>query len=773
MTAIGTLRIAQGDGAERTFELVSDVVLGRDKGADVVLTDPSGEVSRRHARIVIRGTEAVLEDLGSSNGTFVNGERLDGPYALRAGDMVELGGCTLEFVPAPAPATTRSGSDGEGTLTIISGWGAGESTTLHGSATIGRDEGSDLRVIDTEVSRRHAKVTVQDGEAWIDDLHSLNGTYVNGERVVEHESLVGGDQIQIGMALIELTLPVDDRLTVARQRPGEPPAIAGEVPRGEQLTSLHRRPALPPQPSRVREVFSQPVALLAAESGNRKWWTLAAVVVCSFMLLLDVTIVAVARPSIADALHPSFEELQWVVDAYTLTLSVALLTAGSLGDIFGHKRLLVIGLVIFTVASVACAQAPDAVFLDVARAVQGIGAAVMFATALALIVQEFPPQERGVAYAAFGAASGVAVALGPIVGGLLTDAFGWEAVFYVNLPIGIVIFIVIQRKLVNIPGRPTRVDFPGVMTFTGAMFLAIYATIRGNTAGWTSPLILGCYGASVVLFIAFLVIETRRRQPMLDLSLFRKRTFVGANSAAFTMSFASITLLFFLTVWFQSILGYSPIGAGLRLVVFTGAALSVAPIAGAIAEKVSPRITLTFGLVLIAAGSLSMTFVLDSSSTWTAIIPGMILGGWGTGIVNPIMAAAALGVVPPSQGGIASGINNTFREVGQTAGIAVLGTLLQHSVRTDVQSSLAGTTLGGNTTDIADAISGGLTQSVAATVPDESTRLALIDAAHVSYVAGLKEILIVAGAVALIGAISTVVLIRGEDLKFPTEGAGH
>ncbi len=325
----------------------------------------------------------------------------------------------------------------------------------------------------------------------------------------------------------------------------------------------------------------------------------------------------------------------------------------------------------------------------------------------------------------------------------------------------------------NIPGRPTRVDFPGVVTFSGAMFLAIYATIRGNTAGWTSPLILGCFGGSVVLFIAFIVIETRRRQPMLDLSLFRNRTFVGANSAAFTMSFASITLLFFLTVWFQSILGYSPIGAGLRLVVFTGAALSVAPIAGAIAEKVSPRITLTFGLVLIAAGSLSMTFVLDSSSTWTAIIPGMILGGWGTGIVNPIMAAASLGVVPPSQGGIASGINNTFREVGQTAGIAVLGTLLQHSVRTDVQSSLAGTTLGGNTTDIADAISGGLTQSVAATVPDESTRLALIDAAHVSYVAGLQEILIVAGAVALIGAISTVVLIRGEDLKFPTEGAGH
>ena len=227
------------------------------------------------------------------------------------------------------------------------------------------------------------------------------------------------------------------------------------------------------------------------------------------------------------------------------------------------------------------------------------------------------------------------------------------------------------------------------------MFLAVFATIRGNEAGWTSGETLGLYGASIVLFIAFLVIETRSRHPMMDLSLFRKRTFVGANSAAFTMAFASITLLFYLTVWFQSILGYSPIEAGLRLVVFTGAGLSVAPIAGAISEKRSPRITLTFGLLLIAAGSFSMSFVLESDSAWTAIIPGMLLGGWGTGIINPIMAAASLGVVPPSQGGIASGTNNTFREAGQTAGIAVLGTLLFHTVGTEMESSLAGTPLSG------------------------------------------------------------------------------
>jgi pSer/pThr/pTyr-binding forkhead associated (FHA) protein len=197
MTAIGTLRVAQGDGADRTYELVSDVVLGRDAGADIVLTDPSNQVSRRHARILIRGTEAVLEDLVSTNGTFVNGERLDGPHVLRAGDKVKVGGCTLEFVPAAAPAPTRPGGNGEATLMIISGTGAGESMPVHGSATIGRDEGNDLRVLDPEASRTHAKVTVQDGNAWIDDLDSLNGTYVNGERV-DRATLRNGSEVRIG-----------------------------------------------------------------------------------------------------------------------------------------------------------------------------------------------------------------------------------------------------------------------------------------------------------------------------------------------------------------------------------------------------------------------------------------------------------------------------------------------------------------------------------------------------------------------------------------------
>ncbi|MEA2167729.1 MAG: hypothetical protein QOF76_1029, partial [Solirubrobacteraceae bacterium] len=476
--AVGTLRIVQGDGAESTLELVSDVVIGRDSTADVVLVDPSGEVSRRHARISVRGEGAVIEDLGSSNGTYVDGKRLAEPYALRGGETIKVGTCTLQFTPAPRPqptvTSTKGGSLGE--LTIISGTGAGTSTTLRDSATIGREEDNDLRVLEAEVSRRHAQVTIQNGQAWIDDLKTVNGTYVNGERVIDHQRLHDGDQIQVGLSIIQLTLP--EQATVVRQIPGEQATVVGRPTMGEQRTVVGR-PTLR-EPRNVSQVITLAPELLRAESGNRRWWTLAAIVVCSFMLLLDLTIVAVARPSIADDLHPSFASLQWVVDAYTLTLSVALLTAGSLGDIFGHKRLLAIGLVIFTISSAACGLAPSATFLVLARGAQGIGAAVMFATALALIVQEFPPQDRGVAFGAFGAASGLAVTIGPIVGGLLTDGFGWEAVFFINIPIGIISFIIIQAKLVNVAGRPTRIDFPGVVTFSVAMFLVIYATIVGN-----------------------------------------------------------------------------------------------------------------------------------------------------------------------------------------------------------------------------------------------------------------------------------------------------
>jgi EmrB/QacA subfamily drug resistance transporter len=633
---------------------------------------------------------------------------------------------------------------GEGELRVLSGPGAGNTVTLvGGSATIGREPECDLQVLDSEVSRLHAKVTVRDGVAAIDDLRSSNGTYVDGERILAHTTLAPGDRIQIGEATIELTSPV----------------FAGAAAR-----------ILAPQVSGVREVLSQRSRLLTAETGTRKWWTLAVVLITVFMLLLDVTIVAVALPTISASLHPSFSQLQWIVDGYALMLTSVLLTAGMMADIYGRKRILTIGLIVFTVASVICAQAPNATVLDFARGVQGIGGATMFACALALIVQEFPAGERAVAFGLYGAVSGLSVALGPIVGGVLVQGIGWQAIFYINVPIAIVAFVILQRKVVNLPGPATEIDWPGLFTFSGAMFLAVFATIRGNDEGWTSALILGCFAASAILFVAFVAIERRRKFPMFDLGLFRNPTFVGSSVSAFAVCFSVLALIFFLTTWLQSILGYSAVGTGLRMLVFTGAALMFAPLAGRMSGSVTPQIVLPLGLALVTGGVLSMTAV-SSSSSWTAILPGLVLTGIGLGLMNPTLASTAVSVVPPWRGGMASGMNSTFREAGTAAGIAVAGTLLQHQVRIEVHSALAGSPLAPLSKTAANAISTGGTPQLVHRSP-AAFQPGLVSVAHMSYASGLRTIFVLAAIIAAIGCIVAFALVRKRHMIYAGEG-GH
>jgi EmrB/QacA subfamily drug resistance transporter len=766
---IGELRVTAGPDQGRMFALGEDTVLGRDETADIVLADPSGELSRRHARIGLSGGTVVVEDLGSTNGTLLNGERISGSQPLRAGDQLEIGKYTLEFGSQLEVDTTRvrpvldrqpSSSQGaqppgerqptfaptgsEGELMILSGPGAGSAAPVIGnSATIGREPECDLQVLDSEVSRLHAKVTVRDGVATIDDLHSSNGTYVNGERILASATLAPGDRIQIGEATIELSSPV----------------FAGMAAR-----------TLPPQVSGVREVISQSSKLLTAESGTRKWWTLAVVLITVFMLLLDVTIVAVALPTISGALHPSFSSLQWIVDAYALMLTSVLLTAGSMADIFGRKRVLTAGLTIFTVASVVCAQAPNATVLDFARGVQGIGGATMFACSLALIVQEFPAGERALAFGLYGATNGLSVALGPIVGGLLVQGIGWQAIFYVNVPIALAAFVILQRKVVNLPGPPTQIDWPGLFTFSGGLFLAIFATIRGNEEGWGSALILSCYGAAVILFVAFVAIELRRKYPMFDLGLFRNPTFVGSSVAAFTVCFSMLALIFFLTTWMQSILGYSAVGTGLRMLVFTGAALLAAPLAGRMTGTVSPRIVLTASLALVAGGVLFMTGV-SSSSSWTVILPGLVVSGIGLGMINPTLASTAVSVVPPWRGGMASGMNSTCREAGTSSGIAVLGALLLHQVRTHVHSALAGSPLAPLASTATKAISSAGTPQLVQRSP-AAFRPGLISVAHLSYASGLRAIFLLAAIVALVGCVTAFALVRKRHMIYAGEG-GH
>jgi EmrB/QacA subfamily drug resistance transporter len=776
---IGELRVTGGPESGRMFALGEETVIGRDPGADIVLADPSGELSRRHARIGLGDGGVVVQDLDSTNGTFLNGERLREARPLRTGDQIGLGDYALEFsspieadgaqappapeAPAPEhppaqqqpatparpaqpaqPAPTYAPSGSEGQLTILTGPGAGSTAVVVGnSATIGREPECDLQVLDSEVSRVHAKVTVRDGVAVIDDLHSSNGTYVDGERILERQTLAPDDRIQIGEATIVLTSPV----------------FAGESAR-----------TLAPQPSGVREIIRESPKLLTAESGTRKWWTLAVVLITVFMLLLDVTIVAVALPTISADLKPTFSQLQWIVDAYSLMLTSVLLTAGMMADIYGRKRVLTIGLVIFTIASVVCAQAPNATVLDFARGVQGIGGAMMFACSLALIVQEFPAGERAVAFGLYGAVSGLSVALGPIVGGVLVQGIGWQAIFYLNVPIAIAAFIVLHRKVVNLPGPATGIDWPGLFTFSGAMFLAAFATIRGNEEGWTSTLIIGCYAVSILLFAAFIMIERRRKFPMFDLTLFRNPTFVGSSVSAFTACFSVLALIFFLTTWMQSILGYSAVGTGLRMLVFTGAALLFAPLAGRMSGTVSPRVVLPLGLALIAVGVFSMTAV-KATSSWTVILPGLILTGIGLGLINPTLASTAVSVVPPWRGGMASGMNSTFREAGTAAGIAVAGTLLQHKVHVSVHNSFAGTPLAPLSKTAANAISTGGTPELVQRTPP-AYRLDVISAAHLSYASGLKSIFLLATIVAAIGCVTAAALVRKRHMLYGGEG-GH
>src|ERR1700733_8117464 len=311
---------------------------------------------------------------------------------------------------------------------------------------------------------------------------------------------------------------------------------------------------------------------------ERKWWALVLVSVATFMLLLDVTIVNVALPDIQGKLPALLSSLQGVVDAYSLTLAAFLLTAGSLGDRLGRRRVFTIGFGIFTFASFLCGIANDPTLLNLARGLQGVGGAGMFATSLALIGQEFHGKDRATAFGVWGAVVGGAVAVGPLVGGIVTESFGWEWIFFLNVPIGIGAMVLTERKIVNVFAKdPEPVDVPGLVTFSLALFLLIFGLIRGNPEGWGSPLILVCLIGAAVLMGIFLTIETRTRFPMLDLNLFRKPAFNGVSAVAFGLSAGMFAMFLYLTIYMQGVLDFSPLEAGLRFLPLTAVRLLVAP----------------------------------------------------------------------------------------------------------------------------------------------------------------------------------------------------
>jgi len=501
---------------------------------------------------------------------------------------------------------------------------------------------------------------------------------------------------------------------------------------------------------------------------DRKWWTLIAVLIGVFMLLLDVTIVNVALPDIQRDLDSSFSDLQWVVDAYALTLASTLLVSGSVADLIGRRRVFVIGLFVFTLASLGCGLVSTPLHLNLFRGVQGIGGGMMFATSLALIAQAFHGRERGIAFGAFGAVTGASVAVGPVIGGVLTDSFGWQAVFLVNIPVGIfAVALTLAKVAESRDPSPAGVDLPGAVTLTGSLFLLIFALVRGNDAGWGSTQIVAFLVGSALLLAAFVFLETRRDNPLFDLTLMRKPAFLGASLAAFCLSASMFAMFLYLTLYLQGVLDYTPLQAGLRFLPLSVLSFLVGPIAGRLSEKLPVRWLMGGGMLLVTVGLLLMHGV-DVSSGWTTLLAGFLIAGVGIGLVNPPLASTAIGVVEQRRSGMASGINSTFRQVGLATGIAGLGAIFQHRVGTTIAEGLAGTPAAGRADQFASAVTAGATDKAAAAAPGPM-RGQLVQLGHEAFINGMNTLLLVTAGVAIVGAVGSAILVRQRD--FVTHGA--
>jgi EmrB/QacA subfamily drug resistance transporter len=510
---------------------------------------------------------------------------------------------------------------------------------------------------------------------------------------------------------------------------------------------------------------------------DRKWWTLIAVCTATFMLLLDITVVNVALPSIERSLHSSFSDLQWVVDAYSLTLAAFLLTSGVLGDMFGRRTIFTVGLVIFSLSSLVCGLATSSNMLNFSRAVQGIGGAAMFATSIALIATAFHGKERGTAFGIYGAVLGAAVAVGPLIGGAITSGIGWRWIFFVNVPIGVVaVFITLSKIDRSTQTNTRRIDWIGFLTFSVSLFLLVLGLVRGNFDGWGSGKILGLLIGSAVLMLAFAVAEWLQKDPMLDLTLFKSRAFNGVSLTAFTLSASIFAMFLYLTFYIQDDLGFGPFQAGLRFLPITLMMFVVSPAAGKLTVRIHSRYLLGAGLLLVSGGMFLMGMTTRSSS-WTELLPGFILSGIGVGLVNPTLASTSVAVVPFQRSGMASGANSTFRQIGIATGIAGLGAIFSHQIVTKTNAVLAATRAGQEVARhggaaLTQAMQAGAVRQAMEAMPGPAQSV-LLAAYRVGFSGTLNELLRIGAVVALLGALLALALVRQKDFvpSFAGDGA--
>jgi EmrB/QacA subfamily drug resistance transporter len=486
-----------------------------------------------------------------------------------------------------------------------------------------------------------------------------------------------------------------------------------------------------------------------------KWLPLLAVCLGTFMLLIDVTIVNVALPNMVGDLDTSFSALQWVLDAYAVALAALVLGAGSLGDIIGRRTTYIGGLAVFAGSSLICGLAPNAPVLIAARTVQGVGAAAMFATTVALLTNAYSGRDRGTAFGLWGATAGASGAIGPIIGGLLTELVSWRWIFFVNLPVSvaaIALCLVVLRD--DPPEHRRRIDLAGMTTFAAAAGLLTYAMIRANDHGWASGSTAALVACSMVGLVAFVIVQARSPHAMFDLGLLRNRSFVGVLVASLAVSLASFSALTYTSIWLQSVLGLSPIESGL-----TGLPLSLAIFATSAAlgrrlHGVHPGRVIGAGLLSIGFGGLLGLAFVRGDASWPSLVPGYLFIGIGAGLAIPASNATAMDAVPLQRAGMAGGSVRAVQQLGYAFGIALLGTVFAaraHQV-------LSGRGIPGAAAT-AHAVAGGQSPLLLQSAPAD-TRAALSQALHAAAVSGLQATLGLSGVVGLIAGCAVLVLIR-------------
>ncbi|MFF9281375.1 MFS transporter [Streptomyces griseosporeus] len=472
----------------------------------------------------------------------------------------------------------------------------------------------------------------------------------------------------------------------------------------------------------------------------RTWGPLTAVCLGTFMLLLDVTIAVVALPDMARGLHASLSDLQWVMDGYALALAALLLGVGAAADVLGRRRVHVAGIALFAAASLWCGLATGPGMLVAARCVQGVGAAAMFATTLPLLGSVYQGRRRSVALGVWGAVSGAAAAVGPVLGGLLTDGPGWRWIFFVNLPVSVAA-VALTLKVVpeSRAERARRVDVAGTVTFAGFAGALTYAAVRAGSHGWTERGTLLSFGLALLALVCFVVVERRVADPLLDPRLFLRPAFAGVMVGAFAFNAAAFSVMAYTSIWLQTLLGMSPVRGGVVFLWLSLASFVVAAAGGRLLHGVPARLTVGGGLLLIAAGQFC-TAVLDAGSTATTLVPGLVLVGVGTGLVSPGIAGAALAVVEPERAGMAGGAVNTFRQLGYALGIAVFGTVLTSRMQDALPH------------DEAHALAGGGAGALRGAFSEHALRSA--------FASGLNAASVAAAVVALAGGVLVLALVR-------------